>query len=148
VASPSPAAIAWIRARSPDWTQSDAALADSLNATTVANPVTVAPQVPRPFAASDLTGLLDAAATAKVYGRPAIVAFRDDIDRQSRVACGNWIALAEAAGDVTASQYTAMIAVLQATHADPSWSAQVPAPLDALGRLLDPQDIAASRPGE
>lgn len=155
---PSPQAVALIRSKVTDWAPDDAAIAASLNAPDRPNPVPQ-PTVPKPFSSSGLMSLVvlpagdpnagqpDVTRLAKIYGRPAIVAFRDDCARQDRNAVAGWLQLAFLAGDVSQAQYAAMTAVLQATGPDPSWPARIGWAVATIGRPVDEDDVAASRPG-
>lgn len=96
----------------------DQQAADALNAADPANPV------PKPFTASDLLGLLDAAALAKLYARPNLAAFGDDVKAGDLPTVRNWITLATAAGDLSSQQAAALLAVVNATQAGPSKAAQ------------------------
>jgi hypothetical protein len=145
---PSPAAIAWIQAQSPDFTKTDAAIAASLNAATVANPITVAPQIPKPFTFNDVFGLLSDASVAAIRDTPNTTDLIDKVNAGDRMGVLRWAsALFKAPSKITVTEAGAVQSLLTSTVADPAWSAQIPAPLVALGRLVDSDDIAASRPG-
>ena len=93
----------------------------------VANP-DPAPVVPNALTVAGLMGLLDAAARSKIYNRPGVVQFGQDVARGDRAAVANWLYLARDAGDVTADQYAALMGVVQGTGPDPGWPATVPGP--------------------
>lgn len=145
MANPSPAAIAWIQSAVADWSLSDAAIAMALNARMVANPAD-RPIVPLPFAVGDLLGVLDSGAMGNLGHHPSLPRILDDIAAMNRPGLMMWVTTLAAAGDITAPQRTALEAILAATGPDPAWPNEVPEPVVHIGRLVDPDDIAAARP--
>ena len=93
----------------------------------VPNP-TPAPDIPQPLTVLGLMSLLDGDARARIYNRPGVVQFGQDVARGDRAAVANWLYLARDAGDVTADQYAALMGVVQGTGPDPGWPATVPGP--------------------
>lgn len=145
MANPSPEAISAIRAEVSDWTSDDASIAASLDAPTTANPALQA-QVPRVLVAAEMISLLAPASLAKVYSRPAIVAFEQSIRGQDRASASNWIALAFVAGDVTQPERDALLAYVAGTVPDPTYRPSISWAESTLGRLVDSEDVAAARP--
>lgn len=146
--NPTPQAIAALRAAfapTLSGAGTDGAVAAAINATTVANPVPVAPTVPKPFVTADLMGTLDAAALTNIRNLPSLARLLDDIAAQLPGPLDNWINLMGATGTVTPAQAAALSGIVHATEPDPSWAAQVPWPLPNLGRLVDAADISAAR---
>lgn len=144
--NPSPQAVAAIRSKVSDWTPTDGAIAASLNTPTVANP-TPQPVVPIPLTVAGAMALVSAENRAKVYARPAVVAFRDDVNRGDLAGALGWLTLARDAGDLADSEYAAIAAAAQASGPDPAWQPRISWAMANLGRPVDPSDIAASRPG-
>lgn len=143
--NPSPEAIAWISDHA-DWSKGDAEILASLNASAVANPVAVAPRVPRPFTINDLiTALNDPAAVAAVGSFPSFPSVLDSVKANDRPACSLWITLFAAAGKISQSQSASLKAVLDDTLPDPSWSATIGYARASIGRDVDLGDIASAR---
>lgn len=119
----------------------DQQTADALNAADPGNPV------PVPFTIAQLLGCLvagdppapDSVALNKVYGRPAVARFADDVKAQDRAAVLNWLQIAYATGDISQAQYAAMAAVVNATQAGPSKAVQV------FGVPVTNHDVARAR---
>jgi hypothetical protein len=144
--NPSAAAIAWIRAQSPNWAgQSDAQIAASLNATMVANPVAQAPQVPNAISESALMGTLSQASQTALLNWVNLALVKADVEDQNRVGLLLWAAKLQLAGVITADDATALTTYLNGTVPDPTWTANVPAPLVGMGRLVDANDVEAAR---
>ena len=92
-------------------------------------------------------GLVGPANLAKLYPRPALAAFAEAVRTQDRAAAANWITLAFVGGDITDAERTAILAKVSATVPDPDWPAQISWSAATLGRPVDAEDVAASRPG-
>lgn len=99
--------------------KSDQEAADMLNAPDPTHPV------PAPLSISTLMSLIGPTSLAKLYPRPALITFRDDIAAGDRVAAGRWITLAAIAGDVTPAERDAVLAELARTVPGPSMAVQV-----------------------
>lgn len=146
--NPSPQAVDLIRSRVTDWTQTDQAVADALNAPAVANPVTQAPAVPKPFDFADVMGLLSDASVAAIRDTPNTTDLISKINAGDRAGVLHWVAaLLKAPAKITADEAAAVNALMTATVPDPSWSAQIGWALATIGRPADPSDVAAARPG-
>lgn len=111
----------------------DQQAADALNAADPSNPV------PKTLTVSGIMASISAPSIAKLYPRPAISTFRDDVVRQDRTAIGNWITLAFIGGDVTESEKNAVIAHLAETQAGPSRAVQT------FGQPATHHDVARAR---
>lgn len=145
--NPSAEAVAAIRQHVADWTPTDADIAAALNAPAIDNDPGTRPTVAKPISVSSLMGMVSSASRARIYDRPGVVAFRDDMTRGDRAAVANWFVMAHDAGDLSDAEYAALMAELQATQPDPAWPAKVSWAQVHIGRPVDAQDIAASRPG-
>lgn len=97
---------------------------------TVANPVTVAPQIPKPFVYTDVLGLLSAASQANIRALPELTRVLDDINAQNRHAVAVWanLCLAGTSPPILQSEHDAIVNLMNATIADPNWTATIPAP--------------------
>lgn len=145
--NPSPQAVAAIRAKILDWAPTNAAIAVALNAPAVANP---APQttLPKPFAFGDVFGLLSDASVAAIRDTPNTTDLIDKVNAGDRAGVGRWVAvLGKLPAKITPAEAAALMAVLQATQPDPAWPAQISWAVANLGRPVDTDDVAASRPG-
>lgn len=98
--------------------KTDAQAAALLNAADAGAPA------PKKIAINNLMAIFSPASIAKLYARPSLATFRDDVARQDRTAVVNWVTLAHVAGDITAGEYAAVVAETNATVAGPSWSAK------------------------
>lgn len=113
-----------------DWSGlNDAARFAKLNApTAVANPVTSAPQVPKPFYASDILPLLSVA-SQKALGSngfdPSIIA---DIDSGNGLGVQLWAAFLLNVDVINQTEHDAIVARVQQTEDDPAWTATVAGP--------------------
>jgi hypothetical protein len=143
--NPSPAAVAWIKAQSPNWAQTDSQIAASLNAATVANPVQAAPQIPNAISESALMGTLSQASQTALLNWVNLGLVKADVESQNRVGLLLWATKLVLAGVITSADATALTTYLNGTTADPSWTATIPAPIAALGRLVDADDISVAR---
>jgi hypothetical protein len=144
MASPSPEAIALIRARVADWSPGDAAIAADLNGPAADNPSPQG-QTPRPFTAIDLLGAIDPTRRAAV--KPLLGPIRPDLDAQDARAIVGWAESLLLIGDLQQADVDALIAVVTATEPDPAWTARLSWAQADLGRPADAEDVAASRPG-
>lgn len=146
MANPSPAAIAAIRKQVDDWSPDDAALAATLNEPTVPDP---APQatVPTPFTTAQAFGLLSPASAGKMNTIAFLPDIRDKIAANDRTACGLYVGLLTAGGVITPAERAALLGLLSAAGPDPSWQSKISWAGSVIGRAVDADDIAASRPG-
>lgn len=144
--NPSPQAVAAIRSRVTDWTPSDATIAAALNAPTIANPATRA-VVPLPFTVAQVFGAVGQPSLAGLKAVAFVPDIRDKIAANDRTACGLYAGLLLAGGVITPADYSAIMAIFQATGPDPSWPAQISWAVATIGRPVDTLDVAASRPG-
>jgi hypothetical protein len=145
MANPSPEAISAIRAEVSDWTSDDASIAASLDAPTIANPAP-RPTVPVALTVSGVLGALSAESKAKLHTVAFVPAIRDAINAQDRAACGLWAQILMDGGVITPAEGQALMGLLSATQPDPSWPAEISWAESTLGRLVDPEDVAAARP--
>lgn len=104
-------------------------------ASAAANPVTVAPQIPKPFTMTDLFGAVATASVGNVVKLAAALGIQADVDKQDRAALGNWAAALVAAGSITSADQTAIVALLNATIPDPAWTSTIPGPSDLQGQF-------------
>lgn len=111
----------------------------------VANPIQTAPKVAAPFTAEQILAAITTADALKVMGAPMVGKLLDSINAQDRAACQAWTALCEAAGYITAAEQTAVLAVINGTMNDPSWSPNVPSPCDLAANFVDAQGDAPRR---
>lgn len=142
--NPSPAAIQWICEQSPDWQQSDAALADALNGVLVPNPAP-APLVPVHTTAVTLLPLLSQESLGKLEAANLLTTINAAIGFGRMWEVGNWVQYGVFRGHISPEEAEALAQALALTHPDPSHPAQVPQTLLAIGRLLDADDLAAAR---
>ena len=102
------------------------AIADAMNARPmVANPITEAPQVAKRLGIRDLFAAITPAEARALYMIPG---FRDDVQKAAeagdRVALQMYVAIV--APELSQQSIAALTALMQATEADPTWSAQIP----------------------
>lgn len=138
---------AQIREHVTDWSPADATIAGSLNAPAIANPAPQ-PTVAKAFLTHDLMSLLDAPALAKIQSLPSLARLLDDIELGVSSRLDNWLALLTVGGTITTNQAAALSGVIHATELDPAWPSQISWAVANLGRPVDLEDIAASRPGD
>lgn len=146
MSSPSPQAVAAIRSEVSDWSPSDATIAADLNTPTIANP-TPRSTVPLPFTTSQVFAAVSGASLAKLNTIAFLPDIRDKIAANDRPACGLYAGLLMTGGVITQADYSAIMALFNATGPDPSWPPQISWALANLGRPVDALDVAASRPG-
>lgn len=142
---PSPDAIKAIRAKVSDWKPDNATIADSLNTPSIANPVTVAAQIPRPFTASEVLGSLLPETLPKLLAVAFLPDIRDKIQANDPVACNLYATLLYGGGVITEAERDSILAIVSATHSDPTWQPLVPWSVVTLGREVDAEDVAESR---
>jgi len=147
MANPTPAAVTWLRSQVTDWAPDDASLAAALNAELSANPA-VCPQVPRPMDALSLIAHLSPESCAKLEGAQLITEVNRAIAAAERETVQRWVIYSGSRGHITPDEYAALLAELAEQVPDPEWSAEVPAPVVALGRTVDADDLAAARDAE
>lgn len=107
------------------------AIAARLNApTSIANPVTVAPQVAAPVSLKQIMALVPAAEMVQVYKQlPQLIPdLRNAIDTNDRDYMAALLTIAATATVISAATVTKLQAVLTATVPDPAWSATVAGP--------------------
>jgi hypothetical protein len=150
MANPSPQAIAKIRSRVGDWSRSDATIADALNAPDPAfpNPIGEPPTIPRPFTFADVMGRLSPESVANVRSLPTGVDIIDKINSQDRSGIAHWIAaLSATPALISGVEASNVMDVITATDPDPNWNPNLSWAIVNIGRPVDGQDVAASRPG-
>lgn len=148
VANPSPAAIAAIRSHVADWGPDDPAIADDLDTPSIANPV---PQgtVPNPLYESALLSLLTDAVNGslvKLINWPNFGLLKADIEAQNRDGVLLWCQALTAAGILTQGECEAIATYVGGTQADPDYQSLLSWAQVHIGRPVDSEDIAASRP--
>jgi len=148
VANPSPAAIAAIQAHVTDWGPDDQAIADALNVPDQPNPAAQG-VIDNPLYESALLSLLTDATNGslvKLISWPNFGLLKTDIEAQNRDGVGLWCQALTAAGIITVGECGAIEAYIGGTQPDPSWPPQISWAQAVIGRDLDSNDIAASRP--
>jgi hypothetical protein len=106
------------------------AIAARLNApTTVANPVTEAPQVPHPPSLKEIYAAIPVAEAAAIYNKPGLSAdIRNAIDSGDPEYLAMMLAIVLEMQIISAQTATALAMLLQRTQADPTWAAQIAGP--------------------
>ena len=107
------------------------AIAARLNApTSIANPVTAAPQVAAPVSLKQVMALVPAAEMVQVYKiMPQLIPdLRNAIDNNDREYMAVLLTIAATATVISAATVTKLQTLLGSTVADPSWSATVAGP--------------------
>lgn len=105
------------------------------------------PQVPKPFTLADITACItangqpDATAIGKLRNSPTTQAVLDAIQANDRATLATLVQMAEVAGDVSAAQASAILALLTATAADTSGKV----PLPGWDWYLTDSDVATAR---
>lgn len=151
--NPTPPQVAAIRAfvaaMAGGWTNADAQVRAAMAATLVANPVTAAPIVPRPFDVDDLIGAATTTTSKQALANLAttIPSFLADVDGRNLPGLRRWARLLITLGKITQAEATAMAAVITTTQADPGWAATIPWDVANLGRTADDFDIETARAG-
>jgi hypothetical protein len=150
MASPSPAAIAAIRAAVADWSADDATIAADLNARTVPNPDPEPPPVPAPVDEGALLTLIqsDPATVDRLNDYSHLDRVLDALEGGNRTSIGRWfVLLTSGSAPVIGPDMAARVqAALGATAPDPSWTPDLPWATATLGRPVDADDVAAARP--
>lgn len=105
-----------------------AAVVTALDARTqVNNPVSSAPLVPVPITLKAIMAQVPAAEMVKVYGLPGFVTdLRTAIAENDREYMGVLLQIATAASAISAASAAKLQPMLEATQADPTWTAKVP----------------------
>lgn len=148
MAHPSPAAVTAIRAHVSDWTPTDAQIVAALNTPAIANP-TPQPSIPAPLTEDGLAGLLTDATNGSIARLVNYVNYglvQADILAGNRARIGGWAGKLAVAGIITVGEATAIGAALAATVPDPAWPALISWAVANLGRPVDADDVATSRP--
>lgn len=128
------------------WSNTDPQIRAAMTTTLVANPVTTAPQVPKPYDVDDLIAAVATANQVNVSNLAVTMpTFLVDVDNRDLARLRRWARLLKALGKLTAADVTALGAVVVATQADPTWTATVPWDVANLGRVADDFDIEAAR---
>lgn len=137
-----PDEIAAIRAVA-DFTQSDAAIADALNAETIDNP---APRglVQPAFNVTTLLGSLSNLAKKSLAANPNTATIRDDARRIDGPAMCNWAALLLKDDQIDQADFDLIMATCRPV-ADSAWKARVSRAVSILGRDATASDIAVAR---
>lgn len=148
MANPSPAAIAAIQDHVIDWGPTDAVIATSLNEPAITNPT---PQgvIPNPLYESALLPLLNDPANGSLGKLVLWTNFgllKSDIRAGNRDGVLLWCQILTAVGYITMGECQAIEAYVAGTQADPVWQAQISWAQVNIGRSVDSDDIAASRP--
>ena len=107
------------------------AIAAKLNApTTIANPVTAAPQVAAPIALKQIMALVPAAEMVQVYKiMPQLIPdLRNAIDNNDREYMAVLLTIAATSTVISAATVTKLQTLLGSTVPDPTWSATVAGP--------------------
>jgi hypothetical protein len=127
------------------WSNADPQIRAAMQAQTQPNPVATAPAVPKPFDVDDLTAALGVGNTSVDTLATTIPSFLDDVDNRRLASLRRWGRLLRRLGKVTATEATALAAIVNATVPDPSWTATVTWDVANLGRPADDHDIEAAR---
>ncbi len=148
--NPSPAAItaiqSYVAALSGGWAgNTDAQVLAAANAPTIDNPVS-ATTIGKPYTFADLLAVLSDGSTAKLVALPSLPAILDAVNAGEMVVISRWVGLLIKGAVITSDEATAMTAIMADTETDPSWPTQISWAESNIGRLLDINDIAASRP--
>lgn len=145
MARPSPALIEWIRAQVSDWGEDDAAIAATLNARTVENPVE-APVIPKPMDALAILPMLEPESLAKIEGVPGLLTtINTAIGLGHREEVQRWVLYCHFREHITEAERDALLAELAATVPDPAYQAELPGVVVEFGRRVDAADVAAAR---
>lgn len=148
MANPSPAAIAAIKAVVIDWGPTDQAIADTLNTPDRANPVAQG-VIDNPLYESALLSLLTDATNnslVKLINWPNFGLLKADIKAQNRDGVSLWCQALTLAGIITQAECGSISTYVTGTQADPNWQSQISWAQAVIGRAVDSDDIAASRP--
>lgn len=127
------------------WSSTDAQIRAAMASTAVANPITSAPTIAKPYTAAGLLGLLSQASIANLYAFPAIHDLFADITAQNTANVAAAASLLAAAGKITSSEASALGAAVTATEPDPSWTSTLHWDVANLGRVADDFDVEAAR---
>lgn len=139
-----PEIVAWVRAQSPDWQDSDSAIAAALNAVTVDNPEP-APLVLPVLSAMVLFQRVGAESRARLGNYTNLPDVRREILADQRGPLCNWIQVLAASGVITGTEATNAITFLNTPAPDPDWPDTLAQTVVALGREVTPQDVATAR---
>lgn len=128
-----------------DWTLSDQELADAINADLVANPASQG-QVPKDYTMADILNEVSNRALGKIRSEGGITEIVAAVRQQNAQRVLMWAGSYLRTGDITQAEYDAIQATVTDTVPDPDYNSQVPWPEKNLGRKVDADDIAQSRP--
>lgn len=127
------------------WSKTDAEIRAAMQTTLVNNPLTTVPVIPKPFKPADVLGALSDASKTNLKAFTGLGSLLDDIHAQNIERCQVWAGFLAQTGIITAAERTAVLAVVNATRNDPTWSVQVSWDIATLGRPADDFDIEAGR---
>lgn len=127
------------------WSQSTDAILSEIRSTTVANPVGTAPQVPAPYTIAGLLGQLGSPSLAALKSYPGLQQLGVSVaNQESAMVLNAFVGLA-GLGFITGDEASALAATVNATQADPSWTADVTWDFGTLGRPADAFDVETAR---
>lgn len=106
------------------------------------------PWTPQPYTPDDVLGCLSPGSAANLMLFAGITALLDDIVAQASARVAATFLLLRFGGKIKPEELDAVRQVLEATEPDPGWPEHVGWAEQELGRRLDPDDAAASRPGK
>jgi hypothetical protein len=147
MARPTETAIAAIRAQVTDWSPGNAAISDALNVADQPNP-TARPEMLKLLSGRTVLGSLSQGSQAAVMKLPVAPKILESINAQDRVSIEDWAYALAGSGSITVSEAGGIVALLSETEPDPAWPELVSWASIHLGRPADPEDVAASRPGD
>lgn len=145
--NPNPDQVASIKtfvAANGGWTLSDPQIRAKMTAATVANPLARG-NIPKPFTMSQVLGLLSSASLANLKTFAGIEGLRSDVNTNNVAACVEWCSFLAGSAVIAAAEATGILAVVQATEPDPSWTPTVAWDLGTLGRPCDDFDLEQAR---
>lgn len=128
----------------------DAQIVATLNSPAVANPVAQG-TIAVPFTRAQLLGALSVTSLLALRNYVGVTSVIADVDSGDVGKCNSWIQVLAAstgttAAVITSSEASALTSIVNATVPDPSWQAQISWAQQNLGRSVDANDIAESRP--
>ena len=128
-----------------DWSMGDEALASAINEDLVDNPAQ--PEtVDVPYEMAEIMDILDASSLQTVRSEGGVTAIADAVRDQNDTRVLNWSKAYLKTGDISQTEYNQIESLVTDEQQDSDYDAQIPWPEKALGRLVDSNDIANSRP--
>ena len=127
-------------------TQASAQIAAALNQQNIPNPVTQAPQVPKPWDFPTLMSLVSPASQAKLGTYQYLIELVSDLRNRDTVAALTWSSLLGSMGLLQVSEAQAIQALLTSTISDPAWTAQISWAQANLGGPVSVNDISQCYP--